>query len=195
MKSWEAYERLIFQYTYEDLQDMIYMLVHNYIEKYGGDFQTVLSTAHLYFLVAMNTWDPQKGALTTHVYHKVRGGLLQVRRKDMRSHTRMVQSKGIKTMLTVRPLSGFEKHVIEQVTTCSTNVAFLCDLLDELSDDARTLIHTLLDDDEQLQRRIHEKSAYPRAIKRAVTEHLNDLLNWNAYRVDKSWREVQGAFS
>jgi hypothetical protein len=74
--------------NYLGIKPMIQKIVHQ-TPIIGLSPDEVFSEANLAFMNANETFDPKKGAFTTHVYHKVTNHLKELRRTTAKDHRRM----------------------------------------------------------------------------------------------------------
>lgn len=114
--------------AYQSVHKMIWGMVHKYHRRYGGDRDELMSLANLCFMEAVDTWEPTRGALTTHVYWRVYYGL--------RSEARRLWKQG-----------GFinANRDNDETALVARRSFDLEHFLAELSDDARAVALAALD--------------------------------------------------
>lgn len=62
--------------AYKSVEKMMWGVVHHYHRVHGGELDELMSVANKGFMLAVYSWNPDKGKFTTHVYNMVRYSLL-----------------------------------------------------------------------------------------------------------------------
>lgn len=162
--------------AYESVKGLVYELCH----RFGGGTrdEDVVAEAHLGFAKALATHEVGKGALTTHVYWKVRGQLSDLRR---RWHSRQ-QYREIKFCDMDVPADGPGAEAL--FAQGSSFGERLRQLLSELSEDAALVLELAL---------VPSPAKEDPAAKRdGIVRFLLDL-GWAGKRVLETFEEIAEA--
>lgn len=153
--------------AYSDLKNLIYKLTHNFQRRYGGDFDELLSEAHMHFLRACDNYDPERGAkLITVVYHYVRNGLNRSRQKP-------------RVLRGAPPSIRRENVQLERIPDHQRQRG-LVRLQEELSEDAQAIVRlTLTVNGQQIKHK-----------RRQIVDFLCEY-GWCAREVVRSFREIR----
>lgn len=177
--------------TYQTLQGTIKGTVGRFCQRYHTDFDDMLSRAHVAFLEAFDTFDHERGmAFSSYVIQKINFALIETYRETARR-------AGLHA-------SKFGQAVVDGLDFAAdkTNPFFLVELLDELSEDGRTVVHlTLHTRDVQhtmLEQTHYTNDATNTAIRNGARTALREVLNdlgWTAARISESFQEIANALS
>lgn len=167
---------------YESIKLLIYKTVHQFKAKRGGDFDDMLSSAHMAFVDVFNRqlWSPERGKWTTYIRLVVWNTLLDDELKRGKHNNRW-QSGG------ETDLSEFEDKKQQRLD--------MQVLLKELSDDAQLVLRMVLDtpvDIVQYARQKGGKEHRPNSLRKAVFELLRDM-QWEQNRVSSVFEEIREA--
>lgn len=151
---------------YSKLEKLIHHTVKKFHKRFGGDYEELLSIAHYKFMKALETWKPDRGALTTRVRQLIWYGLLDHINRPYLNGSRV----SILTGTTLSNLPSKQRFDLEKV-------------MSEVSPDAREVVRRALRS---------SKSGTQNKKRAALAEALLDL-GWAAQRVLEAFREVQEA--
>lgn len=153
--------------SYHKVEKMLWLMVHKYHRRFGGDLEELISQAKESFMEAIHSWDPDRGAFTTHVYTRVYYGL--------RSYARALYKQG-----------GFakDKPTVDPITVVAKTSFDWHSFAKELSDEAREVAQVALDLSALGQ------PAKPEAIASLLTE-----AGWAAAEILKCFRELREALT
>src|SRR3990167_6357578 len=65
---------------YQKMERLIYLLIHRFQLRYGGDWNELVSEANEHYTRALTTYDPTRAKLTTHIGYRIWKGLLETAR-------------------------------------------------------------------------------------------------------------------
>ena len=168
--------RALMAEAYSKVQRLIYRIIHTHIRRYGGDWEEYLSVANEHFVSAAYSWDPSKGAFTTHVYNRVFNGIRNYAAKKRRLETLEVQTLDAPSTSEGLELRG--DKVPDRSPTRSAS------LWAALSTPAREVLSSLLD------------SAKGRRPAEALLELAKSLAEagWACCEILKTFNEIREAF-
>lgn len=165
--------------TYKDLERMLFQLTHKAARRFGVRFEDLLPAAQNGFVYAYRTYNPnnkRKAKFVTWCYFVVNKEIANW----MEEHVK--HSK--------RSASHVEVND-ETLGASSTDAAFRSDLEAELSDDAKHVVHLILDTPEDIRALYRfNKANTSRDALRCAREHLMDI-GWSASRVVESFNEIR----
>lgn len=161
--------------AYENSKKLLVRCVLNFRRAHDGNFEEQLAQANLLFMKAYHSYNPEKAKFSTHVWFVVWHGLLE----DWREATR-------KKIMANKHLPVLVKNHAEKVMEdCVARECFdLKTLCMDLSEDARTIVHLLLD--------MPDGRDDPKRKRSTVIQALLEL-GWAAGQILKGFREVREA--
>lgn len=181
-------KQLNMEFAYEDVKDLVHSLAWTHQRKHGGYIEDLLSDAYYAFVLAVDSWEPLEGSLTTHVWHRVKGYLLECRRRNaMRYHR--VGRYGRKT-------SQLElTEEIKESAGRELDHSFMADLLDELkflNEDAELLVKILIEDSFHLEVEVAvaAQKARFRPTQRGLKRYMADTFGWSERRTHRAWEDA-----
>lgn len=158
--------------TFADMERLIYYTVHEFVRKYGGQFEHWIEYAGIAFMTAYHKYDPSLGmTFASYVRFVLWHHLLDVRRRAARYHARDSQE----------PLD--ELHAPPVFDRIS--------FLDELSRDARKVVNLILATPPGLSKEIGSVKK-PWMIRSVLRRHLR-ALGWTTERIAESFSEIRRA--
>ncbi len=160
--------------TYRDLERLVNKLCWWAVEHLGGDYSDYESAADQAYTKAVQTHDPARGQITTHVWWCVRNRLLSVAATERRHRERC------RTDLDLDRLPARGKTFDLEA------------LLLDLSEDARTVVRLVVDTPGDLARlcRMRRVDWMQQALGRALRN-----MGWTIGRVVESFDEVKEALA
>lgn len=167
--------------TYEDVKHLIYKMVHAHIRKHGnlfGDFDELLSIAHVRFLEAYQSYIPECGsAFTTWLAINVqKGGFLELVRTTARRHGR--EDRII-----------FDSTILDTEFDPSTNR--IADLLEYMTDDAQIITNYVLSTPaDDLREQAGGRGRY--GLIAAIRRHFIHE-GWQVGRIHSAFRQISEA--
>lgn len=167
LRQWIAEE------SYHDVKHWIQRIVRMYQRRKGGDFYELLAEANFIFAVQLDNFDPNKGRLTTFLYHKIWGGLLDYNKRRKK-----------------HPEEYIEELPHEKLVVHHTN--FLVDFLDEIGKDARLVVQQVLQPDPILMMILQNKDGL-RCARRSLREYFVTKHEWSYDRVDNAFWDITTA--
>ena len=157
--------------TYEDVERMLFRICWNFRERFGGDFDELLSQAGEYFMGAYQTYDSNRGAFTTWVYHSVYRRLWNHRRTENKR----------------RQTLTYNSKVMEEAGKTTNGHPFDWELLlKDLTSDAKIVIQLIYDTPDDLEQMRGEG----RLGRRLIRSYLREL-GWTTRRVTESFGEIK----
>ena len=153
--------------AYHQVEKLLWQIVHKYHRRFGGDLEELMSQAKESFMEAVHSWDPDRGAFTTHVYTRVYYGL--------RSYARVLYKQG-----------GFttDRPTVDPITVVARTSFDWHSFAKELSVEAREVAQVALDLSSMGQ------PVKPEALASLLTE-----AGWAAAEILKCFRELREALT
>jgi DNA-directed RNA polymerase specialized sigma24 family protein len=161
--------------TFADVEKLVYHTVHRFVQRKGGTFEDWIGEAHEAFMLAYERYKPERGPFPSFVRWVVEKRLLEVLRTNMRRKGKVVFGD-VDPDLHPGPERGF----------------ILADFLDELSEDAQTVVKLALDTPHGLARCIEQKGGQPWNVRSVLREYLM-AMEWSAERVTETFLEIRRA--
>lgn len=160
--------------TYEDVERLIYQLVHRFNQRYGGDFRELLSDANLAFMRAYKSYDPSKGQFTTLLVTSVQRLLF----RTLKNRIKYQQRYGT---------------TLDEHRTISRDVEefdFDC-FVSNMSADAKFVVRLITHSPPELAAVANGKGGEPRNWRSSIKGYLRDL-GWSANQITESFTEIAG---
>lgn len=158
---------------FRKVEPMLKWASHNFIKKYGGDYDDMFSEAQWFFLKAANTYDPNKGTkFSTWVWNNVRSGFTDFLRK---------RSRRPQVALVADPVSPHSEPFP------------LWELLEGISDGAKEIVSLFYNPPSDVSFDVNERTKGKLEHEKwdvAITEFLKDT-GWSAYEIVKSYDEIR----
>lgn len=192
---WSDTRRATAEDTYDEVRDLIYHTVWGIVRKHGGDFDDFLSEANEVFLTSYANFDgscPFTNWLRQNIVYRlidcVRG------RCNERSRLRPEPNDSVDGV-PVWSLSGTERSDSAVDSVPDTHSTWrITELLEELGDDARTVISLVVETPSELNSIIQAKGDQPRNYRSSIRQYLAEL-GWTAARVAESFNEIRHALA
>lgn len=162
--------------SFLDVELLIKHTANKFVARYGGEVDEAIAHGNLMFVEAYDSWDRSRGKFTQWLYFLMWRTLLeQVRRQTMRN----ARHKRVK---------------FDEDGLCTESRAhWLGDLLDGLSEDARTIVSMVLDTPMDLKIALAQRSVDSKQnTKGAFREVLQDM-GWSKDQVYKAFDEIREA--
>lgn len=157
--------------TYERTKKLIQSVVTNFVTKYGGDREEMVSIAHEAFLQAIDEYNPERGAFTTKLWWNIWYALMHDKNRRQREQRRFPAAEEY----------DLQSHPEEKPDHDFS------DWLDRLSQDARTValltVHSPLE----------IRQAVGRGQNKRLIRRLLYDLGWCAKRISLSFEEIRRA--
>lgn len=170
--------------AFEDHQKQIFGIVHNFIRKFGGDFDELVAEANLMFMKAFNEFDPEKSKFSTYLHTVIYNRLLDLLYADQRHR-----------MMSLDNETADGTTYASQVPDAHRSNFSFVDFAQGLSKDASTVLQLLDNSPEELAVLAIGKGGHPRNWRSSIREYLADVVGWNTTRIAKSFLEIQGALN
>lgn len=166
--------------TFLDVEHVIHEVIRRHRIKYGGDLDDLASDANALFLLAYESYDEARGSFDQWVRYFVGKQLLTQRVKEVMRNNRL-------SRVTDYDLNQYEE-----------GGSSLAELLDELSEDAQTVVQLTLDPNADIRLSLLQRGARtkptPHRLWTSVVEFLKDC-DWSPERIAESFREIRDALS
>lgn len=157
--------------TYDDVKNLVHATAYQFMSKFGGDADTVISEAYDYYMGAYRLWDPNRNmSFPTFVRRCIWLGLLESLRKKIRRGNKVT-------------LSDMTEDLYADKDQFN-----LVDFLDGLTEDAKTVVNLILDTPRSIAVLFEDKK--PAAIKNLLKDYLF-ALGWGVERVEETFSEIQ----
>lgn len=161
--------------TYIDVEKLIKYTVHQFIRQYGGDFEELAAEANLLFIHAHDKYDESKGKLVSWIRFYISKNLLESLRRDLMRNKRV-------------PRIALDLELV-----ASTRREFkLNDLLEDVSNDAATVLRLAVETPIELRRQFEYKGGKPRNIRSCLRAFLIKA-GWCSSRVTEAFEEIGSA--
>jgi len=157
--------------TYADMERLICKIVWRLTNAYNADFEEVRSEANLIFLNAMKTYDEEKGALSTHLTCQI------TRRLQTYLHNQKKQT------------AVYLVSLFEDIEDPTSNLSMI-DILDEVGEDAKTLIDLVLETPVDFMNSIRPNA---KNFKTNMKRHSVKILGWTKRHYKETFEEVTNA--
>ena len=155
--------------TFTDTSKLVSKVVKSFQERYGGQWDELMSQARLYFMEAFVKHTSEMGSFTNHVYHKVWWGLLNHWKREKLVSTRFQLGMA----LDHRPCPPRK-----------SSINYLRGLFTSLSTDGREVVEMALD--------YAKPNFSPRQILIRLRKSLSEM-GWSRSRMQSTFEEVRSA--
>jgi len=163
--------------TYIDVENLIYDIVWKFIRKRGGDFEELAAEANLLYVLAFDSYNESKGAFSTWIHFCVWKGLLNFIKQTRQENRYGVAFCG---------LDEGEGQVLGK-KSCPFS---LSEMLEEISEDSKTLISLVFAPPEAITKRELEKGLSPCKTRVYLKGYLY-TLGWTSKQIRTSFREIR----
>jgi len=156
--------------TYQDIQNLIYDTVWKFKRANGGDFDDMISTANVIYMEAFFSYDASRASFSTWLHTKVWKGLLEYQRQTL--------------------MRSWQQTGIDLKDMPTPSVIPFCELLSELSRDARTIVELILELPDNVEQEALSKGTHPCHIRAALRLYLQTFLGWSEAHVVQTFQEI-----
>lgn len=171
--------------TYEDVERLICKTVWDFIRRYGGDFDELLSEANIGFLKAYDAFDSTKGQFST---------LLVVTIWRRLCHTFEIKDRE-------RHRGGVSLDSETKNGPLSTTIAAkqprrfsLDEFTEGFADDAKYVLNMILNAPSDFEMIVNSKGGEARNWRSSLKSHLYDI-GWTATRIAETFQDIAAALS
>lgn len=171
-----ALQQHSFTETYHDVENLVYKTVHDFIARYGGEFEELLGEAHYGFVIAYRDYTEGKTKFSYWIRFVVWKTLQERQRNQLRRRLPSVSlaaEEGQEGWEAETPHSGF----------C------LMEFLDELTEDAKIVARLAVDTPLGLSKQMVAKGGSGTARRHVLRNYLEGL-GWTAERIKESFSEI-----
>jgi hypothetical protein len=164
--------------TYHDVEGLLDQIAWRFIRRYGGEYNEIRSEANIHFLAAYSRFDSSEGEFKSWVNRRVFLCLLETLRKKIMRNNRLPRTDADPDSLVV-----------------NTSSFIALDFLDELSEDARTIVSLVLEGSMDVNLATYERGGdnpKPHHIRWAIWEVCKDF-GWTFNRMKESFQEIREA--
>lgn len=161
--------------TYEDVRALIYDTIYKFMKQHGGDFDELLSRAHWQFVLAYNSYNPQKASFVTWVRTMVWFGMLETIRQ--KQHRQRLYEK-IKLITEFKPT--YYEPTLEKMAM--------------LSDSGKELLQLILDTQNDFQLIIPQSKQEAYQARVLLRVYLR-RIGWTGARIAETFGEIAKALS
>jgi len=155
--------------TYLDVQGLIYDTCHKFNKVFNGDIEEYISIANTVFIKAYQTHNPNISKFTTWLRRCIWGKLFDYTRKEIKDYKRNCSER------------------VAKDTNFTTT--YFIDLLDELDDDAKDIVHMIFDMPALLKEMTIENNCTMLSFKSTLRKYLKNI-GWTADTINKSFQEI-----
>jgi hypothetical protein len=153
---------------YKDFQAMVHQAVWKKVKGCGADLEETLSAGHMAFVEARDTWDPGKGAFSTHLWNKLRKHLKRV----PKAH---------------RPSALFLEDVLDQPS--EKGGGFFAAQMSGLSKEAKFVVDLVFTAGEEL---VDMTAARVRTSRTSIRQYLM-ADGWSVRAINRVFKEIREA--
>lgn len=157
--------------TFEDVAPLRHNLASHFRRAFGRDYDDCQGDLALEFMRAYETFDPEVGTFSNHLYFLGFKRLMERTRLDARRHARLPRTE------------------LDEDRTYAKPEFLLMDFLDELSDDAQRVTQLALAMPYAITAELEHRSGTPRSIRTVIKDHLV-FYGWTVDRVTEAFAEV-----
>lgn len=166
--------------TFEDVERLMYSVIHKYWRRYGGEFDEWRSEGHRVFMRAYTTYKPENGSFHSWFYFLLVKLFMERIRRETMHNVRHRREYMDFSYLASRSTKAFDADDY-------------CDVLG-LSDDARWVVELVTDSPFDIRLALCDKEDARSNVKGALKEFLRDA-GWSTKRIFESFREIREALS
>jgi len=166
-------EKDVLTETYKDMEKLVCKIAWRFAKTYNADFEEVQAETNLIFINAMKTYDKEKGALSTHLTHQITRRL-QTYFKQQWKQQNQIPTINVDLVCIETPSSDFT----------------LIDIIDEVGEDARTLIDLVLETPVDFMNAIRPNR---RNLRASMKRHSTKILGWTKRHYKETFEEVTNA--
>lgn len=169
------FEERALQETYEEMELLIYDIVHKFQRRYGGDFEELKSEGHVIFMKACNTYDPAKGQFSTWLVFLLKNGMIDNLKKRIKNSQHVIYG-------------NTDEH--KQGGTGQDH--FLVNLKDRLQEESKDILKLILDMPKDLEAMVLERGGKPRNLRSSLRDYLVSC-GWTIKQVNASFLDIKQA--
>lgn len=158
-------------------ENLVKKMAWNYAKMFKADYGELYSVACQAWCEAYQDYDAEKAALTTHIYHRVRGALLSWRRSAAQHYTQQKCIDPVKLANTPQADTRRTWSVLS--------------LLAEVSEDAEVVLLLVVDTPNDLEL----LGLTPAKIRVNLRRYLRESLGWTAKRIVETFDEIRAVLS
>ena len=157
--------------TTQQYEKVFPLIVKKFIKIHGGNEEDLLSVCHESYIVACQTYDPNKAKLRTWVYNNMWWAMQTYNRNKKRR------------------LKKQEIINFEQLPQKEYNHKPLSELYAILTDDAKCICEVLLDLSPELLQSFKDSGSYIYKTRDAIRDLFLDI-GWPGYRIKNAFRDL-----
>jgi len=158
--------------TYLEVKPVILAACRDICNRFGGNFDDVLSDANSAFLEAYESWEPGQSSFTSWLRHRIFSTAVNNLRHQCREQGRR---------------EHVEESDIPDYNRSTWNVR---QVLEELTEDAALVVKLTLETPAELEAIAQAKGGQPRNLRSSLRQYLAEM-GWTAYRIAESFNEVR----
>jgi len=182
--------------TYEEVEMLVYSIVHKFKKKYGGDFEELLSEANYLFLLVYDSYCESIGEFTTWLHFRIWKGLLDHLGKDIKLRKNIIYGDldstgdyGKDSQDINNDFNQIPQNKIQE--TCQQN-HFMLNLKSYLSMESKDVIRLVLDMPNDLLIMSMKKGNSPRNVKSSLRQYLKER-GWKKTEINDCFSEIKEA--
>jgi RNA polymerase sigma factor (sigma-70 family) len=182
--------------TYEDVRKLICHTVWRIVKKCGGDFDEYMSEANEVFLTAYADFDgscPFSNWLVQMITYRLLDVVRDRCHEQSRCRPAPNDSVGRIPVWSLSADADSGVNPVENVPDARPTWR-IGELLEELGDDARTVVQLVVETPAELDAIVKAKGDQPRNYRSSIRNYLAEL-GWTAVRVAESFAEVRRALA
>lgn len=185
-------QKEIAEESYRELQRMIYRIVFLFHSKYGGDLDDLLSKSHELFLLAHARHDPNRGKLTTCVYHSIYKGLRDIYRNERRRLNGYSEISFSVIVETTKENHNDENAFESLLHPIQNTKNELYELLGTVSEDCKNIVSLILSPPNDFYYDMNEYDEDDSdECRYCLFDYLQFTLHWSIDRIHKAFQELK----
>lgn len=160
--------------TYQDVRLLISKMCNDFVRRFGGDFEELVSTANEVYVDAHQTWQPGSAPFTNYlcicIYRRLIGDWKKARRLRVDSLTEP---------------EGGQQQVVDKFFDFNRD-----ELYEQLSEEARFVVQLAFSPPDDLGGMIARKGGKMLHYSSTIKEYLREM-GWSRAAIRDAWMEVQ----
>lgn len=163
--------------TYRDFERLLNKVVHDFIKKYGGDFEEYMAEANFAYVKAYKAHDPSRGRFSTLLVHAVQNQLRRARNVAQRHANRYGNE--------------YSDSIVPKCVVTGSSPEYN---LSELTSDAETVLDLVLNTPSELYKTVTQKGGYATNWQAGIKSHLR-RAGWTMRRIQSVFGELATVFA
>ena len=164
---------------YKKVERLIDSVVWQFVDRYGGDYDELRADANMIFMEAIVLYDEERSSFPTFLVHQIWYGLGKQRAKEARRK---------------RLLKDFSSSSFYRSCQSVPSPVKYIELLDNISDDARFIVDTVMEMPEDLYQSAMKRGTTGKCVRAAIRGWLKKK-GWTHRKIQTVLTELRLAVS